>query len=77
MSLFRECLDYIEVILSVPTSDLSAKPSNNSYKVVRGKILRSGNNVIREVNKNIDDNYTITYSPETGINEDVIEFIRK
>lgn len=65
MSLFEKCLDYVEVTL----------PNEKIYKVVRGKILRSGNNAIRGVNKNIDENYTINYSPESGINEDIIKII--
>ena len=63
MSLFEKCLDYVEVTL----------PDEKIYKVVRGKILRSGNNAIRSVNSNIDENYTINYSPEDGISEDFIE----
>jgi hypothetical protein len=63
MSLFEKCLDYVEVTL----------PDEKIYKVVRGKILRSGNNAIRDVSKNIDENYTISYSPEKGINEDFIK----
>ncbi len=62
MSLFEKCLDYVEVTL----------PDEKIYKVVRGKILRSGNNAIRAVNNTIDENYTISYSPETGVSEDFI-----
>jgi hypothetical protein len=65
-SFFEKCLDFVEVTL----------PEEKIYKVVRSKILRSGNNAIREVNKNIDINYTINYSPEDGLNEDVIELKR-
>lgn len=61
--LFEKCLDYVEVTL----------PDKEIYKVMRSKILRSGNNAIRNVNKNIDENYTINFSPEEGLNEDVVE----
>ena len=61
---FEKCLDFVEVTL----------PEEKVYKIVRSKILRSGNNAIREVNKNIDSNYTINYSPENGLNEDIIQF---
>ena len=60
---FEKCLDFVEVTL----------PKEEIYKIVRSKILRSGNNAIREINKNIDTNYTVTFSPEDGLNEDVIE----
>jgi hypothetical protein len=40
---------------------------------MRSKILRSGNNAIRNVDKNIDENYTINFSPEEGLNEDVVK----
>jgi len=65
-SFFEKCLDFVEVTL----------PEEKIYKVVRSKILRSGNNAIREVNKNIDTNYTINFSPENGLSEDVIKFKR-
>ena len=67
ISLFEKCLDYVEVTL----------PDEKVYKIVRSKILRSGNNAVREINKNIDNNYVINYSPEAGINEDVIKFTKK
>jgi len=62
--LFEKCLDFVEVTL----------PDKQVYKLVRSKVLRSGNNAIREISKNIDENYTISFSPETGLNEDIIEF---
>ena len=67
ISLFEKCLDYVEVTL----------PDEKVYKIVRSKILRSGNNAVREINKNIDNNYVINYSPEAGINEDIIKFTKK
>ena len=64
--LFEKCLDYVEVTL----------PDKELYKIMRSKILRSGNNAIRNVSRNIDENYTINFSPEAGLNEDVIEVSR-
>lgn len=66
ISLFEKCLDYVEVTL----------PDEKVYKIVRSKILRAGNNAVRGINKNIDNNYSINYSPETSFNEDVIK-VRK
>lgn len=64
-SLFEKCLDYVEVAL----------PQSAIYKLVRSKILRAGNNAIRGVNVNIDENYEISYAPE-DLNEDIIKFNR-
>jgi len=64
---FEKCLDYFEVVIL----------DKEVYKLIRSKILRSGNNAIRGVNKNIDENYTINFSPEKGINEDIINVGKK
>ena len=41
------------------------------FKQLRSKILRVGNNCIRNINKGIDDNFKIEY---VAPGEDVIEF---
>jgi len=64
--LFEKCLDFVEVTL----------PEKQVYKLVRSKVLRAGNNAIRGISKNIDENYIVNFSPETGLNEDIIEFKR-
>ena len=58
--LFESVLDYAQV----------ACPTRETYKVLRGKILRVGNNCIRVLNKNLDY-YDIEY---TKLGEDIIEF---
>jgi hypothetical protein len=60
--LFEQSLDYAQV--ACPTSD--------TYKVLRSKILRVGNNCIRNVRKKIQ-HYEIEYIPQS---EEVIEVVR-
>lgn len=50
--MFEKVLDYTEVAV---TSD--------QYKRLRSKILRVGNNCIRNINKEIDARYNIEYNP--------------
>jgi hypothetical protein len=61
--LFERCLDYSQV--ACPTSD--------TYKVLRSKILRIGNDCIRTLKKKFQ-HYEIEYVPQT---EEVIEVVRR
>jgi hypothetical protein len=58
--MFESVLDYAQV----------ACPTPETYKVLRSKILRVGNNCIRVIHKNLD-RYDIEYK---AIGEDIIEF---
>ena len=49
--MFEKVLDYAEV----------AVPNNEQYKKLRSKILRVGNNCIRNIQKNIEKHYNIKY----------------
>lgn len=51
--LFEKVLDYAEV----------AVPNNDQYKKLRSKILRVGNNCIRNIRKEIDTRYDVKYNP--------------
>ncbi len=51
--LFEKVLDYAEV----------AVPNNDQYKKLRSKILRVGNNCIRNVGKEIEARYDVKYIP--------------
>jgi len=51
--MFEKILDYAEV----------AVPNNEQYKKLRSKILRSGNNCIRNLSKEINNRYDIKYNP--------------
>lgn len=57
--MFESILDYAEV----------ACPTPETYKVLRSKILRVGNNCIRTLKKKID-NYDVQY---TNVAEEIIE----
>ena len=57
--MFENILDYAQVACAKP----------DTYKALRSKILRAGNNCIRSI-KNEMDGYDVTYVPTT---EDVIE----
>lgn len=61
--MFENILDYTQV----------ACPSNETFKVLRSRILRAGNDCIRRLCSNLDY-YKIEYR---GKNEDVVEVIRK
>ena len=50
--LFEKILDYAEV----------AVPNNDQYRKLRSKILRIGNNCIRNISKDIVSHYKITYN---------------
>jgi len=60
-TLFEKVLDYAEV----------AVPNNDQYKKLRSKILRVGNNCIRNISKEIVSRYDIKYEAPA---ETVIEF---
>jgi hypothetical protein len=51
--LFEKVLDYAEV----------AVPNNDQYKKLRSKILRVGNNCIRNVKKEVASRYDVKYIP--------------
>ncbi|KKN43805.1 hypothetical protein LCGC14_0699530 [marine sediment metagenome] len=51
--LFEKILDYAEV----------AVPNNDQYKKLRSKILRHGNNCIRNISKEINMRYDVKYEP--------------
>ncbi len=59
--LFEQALDYAQV----------ACATQDTYKVLRSKILRVGNNAIRNTRKRLQ-HYDVTYIPQT---EEVIEII--
>jgi len=52
-SLFEKVLDYAEV----------AVPNSDQYRKLRSKILRIGNNSIRNISKEIVNHYNVTYNP--------------
>lgn len=57
--LFEQALDYAQV----------ACPTQDTYKVLRSKILRVGNNCIRNVKKKVQ-HYDVEFVPQT---EEIIE----
>lgn len=59
--MFESVLDYVQV----------ACPTPDTYKVLRAKILRVGNNCSRAIKKQID-NYDVEY---TAVGEEIIEVI--
>jgi hypothetical protein len=58
--LFEQTLDYAQVACS----------TQDTYKVLRSKILRVGNNCIRNVRKRVG-HYDVEFVPQT---EEIIEF---
>ncbi len=61
--MFESVLDYAQV----------ACPTPDTYKVLRSKILRVGNNCIRTVKKQLD-HYDVEYKATT---EDIIEVLQQ
>jgi len=61
--LFEKILDYTEVAVS----------NSDQYKKLRSKILRIGNNCIRNISKEIVNHYSITYNAP---GETIIEVVR-
>jgi hypothetical protein len=51
--MFEKILDYAEV----------AVPNNDQYKKLRSKVLRVGNNCIRNIGKEINTRYAVRYDP--------------
>jgi hypothetical protein len=51
--LFEKVLDYAEV----------AVPNSDQYKKLRSKILRVGNNCIRNIRKEVEVRYDVKYIP--------------
>jgi hypothetical protein len=51
--LFEKVLDYAEV----------AVPNSDQYKKLRSKILRVGNNCIRNIRKEVEVRYDVKYVP--------------
>lgn len=62
--LFTSVLDYAEV----------AVDGRDRYKVLRSRILKVSNDKIREIQRQLDMRYQVTYVPDT---EDVIQVTRK
>lgn len=62
--MFEKVLDYAEV----------AVPNGDQFKKLRSKILRVGNNCIRNVQKDIEKNYDIKYKAQA---ETIVEVIQK
>lgn len=60
VSMFQAVLNYAEV----------ACPTSNVYSKLRSKVLRLGNDCIRNIGKNVDRFYEVKFVPRT---EDVIE----
>jgi hypothetical protein len=60
--LFEQALDYAQV----------ACPTQDTYKVLRSKILRVGNNCIRNMKKRVQ-HYDIEFVPQT---EEIIEITK-
>jgi hypothetical protein len=51
--LFEKVLDYAEV----------AVPNADQYKKLRSKVLRVGNNCIRNISKEVQSRYAVKYDP--------------
>jgi hypothetical protein len=62
-TLFESVLDYTQIACSDP----------NTFKALRSKILRVGNDCIRNINSNLN-NYDVKF---VATNEDVIEVCNK
>ena len=61
--LFEKVLDYAQV----------ACPTPDTFKVLRSKVLRVGNDCIRNIHKNLDSRYDVEF---TAVAEEIIEFSR-
>lgn len=62
--MFEKVLDYAEV----------AVPNGDQYRKLRSKILRVGNNCIRNIQNDIEKNYDIKYKAQA---ETIIEVLHK
>jgi hypothetical protein len=52
-TLFEKTLDYAEVAVT----------NTEQYKKLRSKILRHGNNCIRNISRTVSNNYTVRFEP--------------
>lgn len=57
--MFEKVLDYTEVGVA----------DNPRYQILRGKILRVGNDAIRSINSELDRNYEVEFN---GISQDIV-----
>ena len=64
--LFEKVLDFAEVAIATP----------EIYKKFRSKVLRIGNNTIRNIHRELDMNYDVTWSPQIQ-SEEIIEVQRR
>ena len=62
--MFEKVLDYAEV----------AVPNNDQYRKLRSKILRVGNNCIRNIQKDVEKHYDVKYK---ALAETVVEVIQR
>lgn len=62
--MFEKVLDYAEV----------AVPNSDQFKKLRSKVLRVGNNCMRNIQKDIEKNYDVKYKAQS---ETVVEVIYK
>lgn len=62
--MFEKVLDYAEV----------AVPNSDQFKKLRSKILRVGNNCIRNIQKDIEKNYDVKYRAQA---ETIVEILQK
>jgi len=62
--MFEKVLDYAEV----------AVPNNDQYRKLRSKILRVGNNCIRNIQKNVEKYYDVKYRAPA---ETIVEVIQR
>jgi hypothetical protein len=62
-AMFEKILDYAEV----------AVPNQEQYKKLRSKVLRVGNNCIRNISKEIQSRYAVKYEPPA---ETIIEVVK-
>jgi hypothetical protein len=61
--------EFFESILDL--SEVAIEESR--YKIFRSKVLRAGNDAIRDIKKTLEKNYQVLYTPS---NEDVVEVHR-
>ena len=62
--MFQKILNYAEV----------ACPTSTVYSNLRSKVLRIGNDCIRNIGKNVDRYYEVKFVPQS---EDVIEIVKR
>lgn len=62
--MFEKVLDYAEV----------AVPNSDQFRKLRSKILRVGNNCIRNIQKDVEKNYDVKYKAQA---ETIVEILQK